>query len=114
MRMAPGPELGNTLKLSGNSAACPGPSAVVNCSVGPARRSPSATPAPTEPNTTPGSDTKRGTIVTPWAVPSFGFRTRKRASNVPPGATVPGPDVIVTSRPGQVTPAGGTATAASM
>src|SRR2546423_1283234 len=114
--MAPGPEVGATVEWSENSATPPVPSGpVVNCngSLG-GGPEPKRAPATVDPYSTPGSAPKRGTMVSPATVPSLGLRTRNLTAKPSPGATVGADGVIESSRPGQVTPAGGTATAASM
>src|SRR6476660_7797611 len=97
-RTRPGPDEDPTRMATGTSTAWPGPNGVVSL-----RRS-----APAGFTSTPGSAARRLAITTSEARPSFGLRTLTLAAKSPPGATVAVPGVIVTSRPGQLTPAAGT------
>src|SRR5437870_3110428 len=113
-RARPGAEAGPTVTRAGRRAGLAGPRGVVSVKAAPLGATMLPVPAGAGSAATPGSAARRLATVRPDTVPSLGLRTRTVTPKSEPGATAVASGAIDTSRPGQVTPAGGTATAASM
>src|SRR3954470_15903110 len=110
--MRPGPERALTCPTAGSSTDWFGPSGVVSLKPGPLGGTTLSLDAGPASTATPGSAARRLATARPETAPSLGLRTRTLTPKSAPGTTEAVPGVIDTSRPGQVTPAGGTATAA--